>query len=213
MACSRCAGIERQFDATVARRQLRRYRKKGVSKTTGMLLDALSSGGTEDASFLDIGGGIGVVQHELMDAGASGGTSVEASTAYLEAARGEAEARGFADRVRYVAGDFVDLQAQVEEADLVSLDRVVCCYPDMPALVDASATRARRAYGLVYPRDRRLVRLGIGVLNCIQRIRRHPFRAYVHPTSEVEARVRSHGFRKTFQGGTLLWQVAVFSRP
>lgn len=212
MTCTRCRGIEEQFDDKVARRQLRRYKKKGPSKTTRLLLDALIGDGAEDATFLDVGGGVGTIQHELMGAGASAGTSVEASPAYLHAARGEAEARGYAGDVRYVQGDFVEVQDQVESADLVSLDRVVCCYPDMPALVDASASRARRAYGLVYPRDRRITRLAIGLLNLVQRIRRNPFRAYVHPTEAVEARARRHGLSKAFHARTIVWQVVVFTR-
>jgi hypothetical protein len=80
----------------------------------------------------------------------------------------------------------------------------------MPALVDATASRARRAYGLVYPRDTRLMKLAIGLLNLTQRLRRHPFRAFVHPTSAVEARVDAHGFRRVFLERSILWQAVVF---
>ena len=43
---------------------------------------------------------------------------------------------------------------EIEAADVVTLDRVICCYPDMEALVGRSAERALRLYGLVHPRDR-----------------------------------------------------------
>jgi magnesium-protoporphyrin O-methyltransferase len=210
--CSSCTGIERQFDERVARRQLRRYRRKGPVKTTRMLLDALQSAGVAGTSFLDVGGGVGALQHELMERGASSGTSVDAAPAYLDAAREEATARGYGDRIRYVAGDIVDAQARVEAADFVTLDRVICCYPDMPALVDASASKAKRAYGVVYPRDNALVRMGMRLLNAVQWIRRHPFRAYVHPTGAVEARVEARGLRRTYHANWTVWQVAVFTR-
>jgi magnesium-protoporphyrin O-methyltransferase len=213
MTCAQCSGIERFFDDRVARRELRQYRRRGPSKTTRMLIDALSREGVAGASFLDIGAGVGAVHHELMAAGAAGGTCVDASPAYLAAAREEATKRGYAENVRYLAGDFVEVQADVDPADLVALDRVVCCYPDMAALVDASARRARRAYGLVYPRDTRLMKAGSWMLNLIQRLRRHPFRVFVHPTAEVEARVGSHGLTKATHARTLLWQVVVFTRP
>ena len=212
MTCPQCVGIERQFDDRVARRQLRRYRKKGPSKTTRLLLDALERTGVAGATFLDVGGGIGAIQHELVERGAAAGTSVDASPAYLATARDEARSRGYAGRMRYVEGDFVDAQAGVQAADVVTLDRVVCCYPDMPALVDATASRARRAYGLVYPRDHWLARLAIDVLNFVQRIRRHPFRAFVHPTSAVEGRVGRHGLSRSYHACTTLWQVAVFTK-
>ena len=177
---------------------------------TRALLQALLAEGVEGATFLEVGGGVGAIQHGLMDAGAARGTSVDASPAYLDAAREEAAARGHADKIRPIAGDMVEVQDDVEPADLVALDRVVCCYPDMPALVDASASKARRAYGLVYPRDTRLVRLGIGLVNLVQRLRRHPFRAYAHPTADVERRVRAHGLRRVFLKRSLIWQAVVF---
>jgi magnesium-protoporphyrin O-methyltransferase len=213
MSCDQCIGVASQFGDRIARRQLRQYRRKGPAEATRRLLDALADQGVRGATFLDVGGGVGAIQHELMAAGASSGTSVEAAPAYLQVAKAEAEAGGYADRMRYVEGDFVAVQSSVEPADFVTLDRVVCCYHDMEGLVDASATRARRAYGLVYPRDTRLMKLAIRLLNVVQAIRRHPFRAFVHATAAVEARVESHGLRKGFYTRTLLWQVVVFTRP
>jgi magnesium-protoporphyrin O-methyltransferase len=205
-------GVERFFDAKTARRQLRRYRKKGPEKDTRRLLAELTLHGVRGSTFLDVGGGVGAIQHELMAAGAAGGTSVDASPSYLAAAKAEAEARGYASRMRYLEGDLVDADMEIEPADFVTLDRVICCYHDMPALVDASAPRARRAYGLIYPRDTRLMKLAIAALNLLQRIRRHPFRVYVHATAAVEAQVESHGLTRSFRQQSLLWQVVVFSR-
>ena len=213
MPCAQCVGIERRFDRKMARRQLRRYRKRGPSKTTRRLLASIVEVGAKGRSFLDIGGGVGALQHGLMKAGATGGTASEVSVAYLEAARDEATAQGHADLIVYVDGDFVEIQDRVEPADIVTLDRVICCYHDMPALVDASASRALRVYGLVYPRDTRLMRVAIGLVNLLHWLRRHPFRAYVHPTEAVEARIEEHGLTHAWRSSTLLWQIAVFSRP
>jgi 2-polyprenyl-3-methyl-5-hydroxy-6-metoxy-1,4-benzoquinol methylase len=177
-----------------------------------MLLDALGRAGVDGASFLDVGGGVGAIQHELMHAGAASGTSVDASHAYLTTAKDEARERGYSDRMQYVEGDFVEEQDEVDPVDLVTLDRVVCCYPDMPALVDASASRARRAYGLVYPRDNVLGKLAILLVNSVQWIKRSPFRAFIHPTEAVEARVETHGLRKTYHSKWTMWQVTLFTR-
>ena len=213
MPCAQCEGIERRFDGPRALRQLRRYRKRGPSKTTRRLLASIIELDPHGRSFLDIGGGVGARQHGLMKAGATGGTAAEASNAYLDAARDEATALGHADRILYVGGDFVEMQDRVQPADIVTLDRVICCYPDMPALVDASASRAVRVYGLVYPRDTRLARLAIGAVNLLHWLGRHPFRAYVHPTEAVEARIEGHGLTRVWRSSTLLWQITVFSRP
>ena len=151
----RCCGHQEAFGEKTAKRDLRRYRRKGPRKTTRQLLDALRERGLDHASVLDIGGGVGVIEHELLDRGASRAQAVDASRAYLRAAREEAERRGHADRLEQHAGDFVELADTVEPADVVTLDRVICCYPEVDALVSLSAAHARRAYGVVYPRDTR----------------------------------------------------------
>jgi magnesium-protoporphyrin O-methyltransferase len=214
VTCSQCVGIERRFDAAMARRKLRAFRRSGPSATTESLVSAiLLQEGGRGGSFLDIGGGVGAIQLALLGAGAPSGTSVDASPAYLTVAREEAAARGVADRMRYVGGDFVAVQGSVDAADVVTLDRVICCYPDMPALVDAAAARARGVLGMVYPRDRGLARLVLGIFNLLHALVRHPFRAYVHATDAVESRIEDHGMVRSFHRETMLWQVAVFTRP
>lgn len=212
MTCCHCQGVARMFDERMARRQLRRYRRKGPGRGTRQLVDAVAGDGVEGRTFLDVGGGVGAVQHDLMDRGAAGGTSADASPAYLAAARAEAEARGYADRIRYVEGDFVERAGEVQAADLVTLDRVVCCYPDMPALVGAAARLTRRTLGLVIPRGTRFMRGGVAIVNLFQRLRGHPFRVYVHDPGEVEAVAGEHGLRRRYLREGLVWRVAVFER-
>lgn len=212
VTCSQCRGIGLQFDRKTARRDLGRYRRRGPTGTTRKLIRMLAADGVAGRTFLDVGGGVGAIQHELIGAGASGGTHADASPAYLAASRAEAERRGHADRVRYVGGDFLEVHHQVQPADIVTLDRVVCCYPDMQGLIDASASRARRSLGLVYPRDGLWVRAIFDLVNLLQRLRRHPFRVFVHRTEDVERRVAAHGLFKRAHARGLLWQVVVFGR-
>jgi len=213
VSCAQCRGIQQEFGDSVARRELRRYRRKGATGTTRMLLDAIGEQGVGGCSFLDIGGGVGVIQHELMAAGAASGISVDASPAYLTTARSEAARRGYVDRMSYRDGDFVDVAPDVPEVDLVTLDRVLCCYPDLPGLVGASAGRARRAWGVVFPREeRRSVRIGIRLVNWVQRMRRRPFRVFAHSRAEVERRLAGLGFRLDSRSTSFIWQVLVFTR-
>lgn len=212
MTCCHCQGVARMFDEKMARRQLRHYRRKGPGKGTRELIDAVAGEGVEGRTFIDIGGGVGAIQHGLMERGAAGGTSADASPAYLAAARSEAEARGYAGRIRYVEGDFVERADEVVAADLVTLDRVVCCYPDMPALVGAAARLTRRTLGLVVPRGTRFIRWGVAIVNLFQRLRRHPFRVYVHDPGEVEAVLWEYGLQRRFVREGLVWRLAVYGR-
>jgi magnesium-protoporphyrin O-methyltransferase len=177
MDCCQCEGIEIETRKW-AEQDLRLCRKGKPARTTPMLTAALLKNGVRGLTLLDIGGGIGSIQLELLAAGAARATSVEASTAYIDVAREQASQAGLMDRIRYVHGDFAGLASEVDPADIVTLDRVICCYHDVRSLVALSAAKARRLYGLVYPRDRWLVRFPV-----VRRSfgRKNPFRAFVHP--------------------------------
>ncbi len=210
--CSQCAGIERQFDQETASEELADYHREGLTGTSRALVEDLIAAGVEGATLLDIGGGVGAVQHALLAAGAASAVHVDASSAYLKAAQTEADRRGLAGRIRFWHGDFVDLAPEVAPADVVTLDRVICCYHDMPGLVRASAARAQRLYGLVYPRDAWWTRLSSRLVNAGYWLRRTPFRFFVHRTSAVDDLVRAHGFQLLSHRHTWIWQVVVYVR-
>jgi len=162
---------------------------------------------------LDVGAGVGAVHLELLDAGAATAVDVDASPAFVAAARDEAARRGHADRVTYRVGDVVAVGEDVAPADIVALDRVVCCYPDMAALVTMTADRARRRYGLVYPRDPTWIRAGARVGNALAGLFRSKTRIHVHPTRDVEGLVRAAGLEERVRRTTTFWQVVVYERP
>ena len=212
MTCCQCQGAEKLFRGVYVRRELRGYRRKGPRRTTRMLLDGVKQQGIDEATILDIGGGVGVIQHELLEAGASQATGAEAAPAYVAAAEEEARRQGHFDRMTHHHGDFIELADEVGPADIVTLDRVICCYPDMESLVRQSVAKARRVYAVVYPRDTWLYAIGHRVLNALLWLRRNPFRVYMHATRDVEALIHEAGFRRAYFGKTMSWQVAVYSR-
>jgi len=210
--CGQCAGIEKEFNAKIAARELAAYRRRGVRGTTKALIALLQQARVDGATLLDIGGGVGAIQHELAAAGIGQITSVDAAPAYLEAQKAEASRRGYAGRVTHLHGDFVAIGEQIPAHDIVTLDRVICCYPDMRALVERSAERARRVFGAVYPRGTWWNVVGIALVNTLMRLRRSPFRTYVHPPGQIERILGAHGLRLTAAKETLIWRVAVYAR-
>ena len=212
--CAHCGAIDATFNRRVAEWDLRRYRRKGPHRSTRALVAAIrEAGGVAGASVLHVGGGVGAVTHELLAAGAARATLVEASASYLAAAREEAERRQTAARVDLRQGDFVALAAELRPADVVTLDRVICCYPDMESLVASSARRARRLYGAVYPRDGWWMRLAVAAVNLAQRVRGSAFRVYVFPTAAIDAAVRRAGLAPRSRRRGLVWVVALYERP
>jgi hypothetical protein len=213
MTSCQCQGIDIQFNSREAAKKLADYQKKGPAGTTRMLIAALKEAGVEGRTLIDIGGGIGSIQMELLKAGARSAVSVEASTAYIDAAQREARRQGFQDRIQFQHGDFVELANGLPPADIVTLDRSLCCYPDMPVLVGLSASRAKQLYALVYPRDTWWMRLGLGIVNGLQGLRHCSFRVFVHPTQAVETILQEHGLQRRFHRRSGVWQIAIFARP
>jgi predicted TPR repeat methyltransferase len=212
MSCPQCRGIEKTFNSGMAERELREYRTHGPAKTTRLLIEAIKALGISGLTLLDIGGGVGAIQHELLKDGVDHATAVDASRAYLAAARQEAERQGQAQRVTYQFGDFVELASQIPRADIVTLERVICCYPDMRALVGLSSAHAGSYYGVVFPRDTWWMRFGGKVIGFFQSLQRNSFRFFVHPTEEIEKVIGANGLKRRYYRQTFFWQVIVYAR-
>jgi magnesium-protoporphyrin O-methyltransferase len=181
-------------------------------RSTRLLLDAIKPALTPDSTLLDIGGGVGAIHHELLDAGAVSAVHVDASPAYIDAASEEATRRRHLEGVEFVQGDFVTLAPDITPAEVVTLDRVICCYPDMPALVGAAADKAQRILGAVYPPNTWWMRIGARCVNYIMRLRESEFRVFVHPTDAIESVLREHGLDRATRKRMLLWEIATFTR-
>lgn len=213
MVCSHCQGADDVFSWGMAKRDLKAYHEKGASKSTTILLNMLKKFGVTGKSLLDIGGGVGVIQHELINLGLEQAVDIDASGAYIQFARDEAERQGHLEKINFEQGDFVQLAPTVASADIVTLDRVVCCYPDMRALVDLSSARAKEFYGLVYPRDNIISKAIIPIFNFFAfRIQGNPFRTFIHDTSEIEAIIEANGLEQIDHRKTGLWQVSLYQR-
>ena len=212
MSCCQCQGIENMFDKKTAKRNLKRYLKKGPSKTTAMLLDAIHKEGVQGLDFLDIGGGIGAIQYDLIKAGASNGTSIEASSAYIDLVKEETLQNGLDERLDFKHGDFTKTASDVDTADIVTLDKVICCYDNMSELVMLSSKLARKIYAVIYPRDVWWTKLALLFMNFYSIIKSSSFRVFIHPTKKVEEIIFGNGLKRNYYATTIFWQVATFTK-
>ena len=207
-----CGCSPNTFSDREAADDLKRYLEQGPDKTTRALVNAIVAEGVEGTTVLDVGGGIGAIQLELLAAGATRAEAVDASGSYIEIARAEAERRGYGDRTSARVGDFVDLAKSVEPADIVTLDRVVCCYPDVDALLGAAADKATRIVGLVYPRDIWWNRIAARLVNAWGWLTRDATRWYQYPTGQVDGIMRRAGFAGREITRDWIWQVVLYRR-
>jgi magnesium-protoporphyrin O-methyltransferase len=137
---------------------------------------------------------------------------LDASAAHLKAARDETERRGHAGRVEFMHGDFVAIADIIPSADMVTLDRVICCYHDMERLVRLSADKAGRFFGAVYPREVRWMRIALAAINVVQRLKRSPFRVFLHSPTAIDRVLRAAGLRRRFVRRTPGWEVVIYER-
>ena len=212
MPCNCCEIENNTFGEDEAKADIQGYRRRGPAEQTKLILSAIRSLGLRNTVLLDIGGGIGAIHHELLEDVAHAATHVDASSAYLKEAKQEAARRGHGERVKFIHADFTDVASQLPAADIVTLDRVVCCYPDFRGLLKAAAEHSRRVLAFTYPRQTWYMQVGLRVINFVQRIRKDPFRVFLHPVAEMDALLKREGFQRLTLRRLFVWEMALYRR-
>jgi len=205
------AGTDRFF-SWFATRYHKRYRKQGLEYTQRQLLQGLIRSGLTGVSVLEPGCGVGYLHQTLLRHGAVSATGIDISHAMIDQARVQANESGVEDRVQYHCADFVDIADTLPRHDIVVLDKVLCCYPDADALLDAAAGKSLRTLALTYPRPHLFAKLAMVLGAACTRLIGCGFRGYVHDPARVEERLRSHGFRRNYEDRSAMWLTEVYDR-
>jgi 2-polyprenyl-3-methyl-5-hydroxy-6-metoxy-1,4-benzoquinol methylase len=209
--CPPPSEYRRLFNRRIARLDARRYRRRGLPRSARGL--AALAGDVTGATVLDVGGGIGTLGLELLEAGARRATNVELSGGYEDAAAALLAEHHLSGQVERRVGDFVEEAGLVEPHDLVLLHRVVCCYPDADSLVERAAEHTRGRLLLTYPRERLLTRLGVRALNLWLRLTGCGFRTYAHPVGQIVSAAERVGLTLVSrQPQGAIWENAAFVR-
>lgn len=211
-ACCDPRGCDRVFGPRFSRHRARRYRRHGLDADSQRLVDIVTAYGVEGATVLEIGGGVGEIQVELLRRGAARATNVELVEAYEEDALAVAREAGVADRVERRFGDIAVDGSVAPGADIVLLHRVVCCYPDDEALLGAAADHARRRVVLSHPRANVVTRAFAGGVNVAQRLRGSEYRAFIHDPGAMRAVLAGRGLRPRVERSGAIWQIASAGR-
>jgi magnesium-protoporphyrin O-methyltransferase len=195
------------FSDRFARQRSRRYRRRGLTPAARRLVEYAAEGLRDGGSVLEIGGGVGEVQVELLKRGAGHVTNLEISTGYEEEAARLLEQSGMTGRVTRRLVDIALAPDDVEPADVVVLHRVVCCYRDFSLLLSAAAAHARRRLVFTHPADNLVIRAAFGAENVYRRLTRNAFRAFVHPPEAMIAVAESDGLVTTYRHHSRDWDV------
>jgi 2-polyprenyl-3-methyl-5-hydroxy-6-metoxy-1,4-benzoquinol methylase len=201
-----------RFFGWFAKRYRKRFARKGLEPSQKHLVTGLTRSGFNGTTLLDIGCGIGYLHQLLLQAGASSAVGVDLSAKMLEEARAQARKQSLAERTDYREGDFVGLADVLAPADIVILDKVICCYPDADALVQRSARLTGRIYAFTIPRDRWTVIFALLASRVLLALIRCGFRSYVHDPAAVDRWLTHEGFVRVFEESTFFWLTRVYSR-
>jgi hypothetical protein len=212
MTCCTPTGYRTIFGTKSVERDARRYRRNGLTGSAGWLLKALTDEEVHERAVLEVGGGIGGLQIELLEAGASHATNVEIIDSYEDTARSLITEHGLEHRIERHVGDYAQQPNDTPTADIVIMHRVICCYPDPDVLMAAACDHARDRIAITIPRETWWVKFGFWGMNAWLRLRRIAFRGYVHPQAQMLAVATSHGFRATRHDHGLIWQSVILKR-
>lgn len=210
--CCDPASYRATFDEKGARRRLRDYRKRGLDPIASDLVEFLVERGVAGMTVLEVGGGVGDLQVELLRAGAMRSVNVELSDGYESVAAELLAAEGLGGKVERRLGDFVEEAPLIEPADIVVLNRVICCYPFLDRMMDAATEKTRALLALAMPRDHFIGHVFVGVTRLMSRVRTGYVPAYLHPVAAVQAKAAAAGMHRVHLERSLLWQGMVFAR-
>ena len=200
------------FDDRFARRIATRYERRGLGRAERRLVSLLEQHGLEGASVLEIGGGVGELQVELLKRGASRAVNLELASGYETEAQRLLERNGLGDRVERRLIDLAERPDAVAPADVVVLHRVVCCYPDHAKLLSTAAAHARRVLVFSHPPRNLLSRLFVGATNLAMRVSGRDYRAFAHPPAAMVEAAQREGLRLRDHRGGPVWQVEFLTR-
>jgi tRNA A58 N-methylase Trm61 len=211
-SCCDPRGCDQFFGSRFASRMANRYRKRGLDRAARRMVEFLAQHGLEGSTVLEVGGGIGEIEIELLKRGAAHAVNLELSSAYDADATQLLREAGLEQRVERRVHDIAVDPDGVEPADVVVLHRVVCCYPDYERLLGAAAEHARRLVVFSHPPRNVVSRLLFACQNLFFRLRRMEFRTFTHPPADMLAVLEDRGLSHTFSHHGLVWHVAGLER-
>src|SRR2546425_5702889 len=206
-------GIAETFD-DLAHDRCCKYKSKGLTASTEVLLGLLTENGLVGKAVLDIGCGTGFFALETLRQGASSCIGVDLSSAAIHEANEFAKESGLQDRARFEVANAAS--SQQPPSDIVVMDKVLCCYPDADSLVKTASTSSSELLGFVVPRDEGLmkpmIRVGIGLINLVERLRKTGFRLYLHPLRSLDRLLDDNGFQRSSKAKSRFWLVFLYTR-
>ena len=181
---------------------------------SGAILDLLRDTALRRPSVLELGCGTAALGVALLEMGAARLTGIDLSPASIDLARQRADAAGFAEAATFEVGNAVATTAHPH--DWVILDRVICCYGDVEALVGRAISLAGDRIAISVPESRGwrgLVNRPLWLAEFAWDRWQGGCRGYVHDLRRVERNLAAAGFTPAASDRIGLWHIGIYDRP
>ena len=211
-SCDETSKISREFDGDACD-FCDRYKNKGLSRSSKLLLKFILDGNAQDKVILDLGCGAGGLSIELLKHGAQTSIGFDVSQRMIEAATELARATGFETRAKFQEGNAAI--ADLPRSDIVVMDKVMCCYSEWRPLLENAMKASNGMIGFTVPRDEGITklpfRLALRIANYFQK-RREGVLFYLHPLGTIDRTLRESGFKRRKRQASRFWLVFLYSR-
>lgn len=207
-----CCGADLFFNAKTAAKEYNKYLKKGPGKATAKINQQLAGLNLENKSLIDVGGGIGAIQWWFLEQGGQQTTDIDASSGYLKKAEDHALNNGWRNKTSFIEGDCTEKYNEVDDAHFITLDKVVCCYPNYEEILAITCNKAKEAVTLSYPMDGIIAQTlrSLGVLFFM--LKKNPYRPYVHPVKEIRAVFANNGYERVAHDVSFPWHIETYKK-
>lgn len=218
MVCPCCQkkdvnNLNQMFNAERVQRTAREYLQNGLDPRAAKLASFVAAHSHHPASVLDVGCGTGGLHQELLRRGVvQQAIGVDASEAAIAAARANAETLHLTDAIAYSQRDFAQDPDGFAPADVVVMDRVICCYPYLQSLLGAAAARARQLLVISFPYDDWWVRWPFRALDAALTLIGSGYHPFLHPLAEVIRVAEDAGMTPIQQDRHRIWGIIAFTR-
>ena len=206
-----CCGADKLFDKKTAKKQYKSYLKNGPSRVTKKLIGQLEKTNT-GSSLLDVGGGIGAIQWWFLNHGGKQTYGIDASSGYTELVMEHAEKNNLKESAHFILGDFISKSKELPQVNHITLDKVICCYPNFETILNLACTTSLNTVSLSYPMDGFISDIfrSFGVL--YMKMTGNPFKPYVHRVASVRALFIENGFELKARELSFPWHIETYAK-
>jgi len=174
-----------------AKRWGKRQDKGGIPYSAMKHVDAMVDNSV--SSVIDVGAGPGIILLEMIEKGVESGVAVDLSKEMCIEAERRVKSNQLEDRVEVIQGSFLEMDTPKTEG--VSLHMVLCCHPDLEAMLRRSMKNDPKIVAITVPRSFWILRHFVNLVMNIKDFFSKGFRFFVYKEADIISQMDQGGYK------------------